>query len=281
MVDPNGMDSTSAVDDWVQLGKAVGERLFGGSEASEPSELVLTGEDPNAYLDQPTTVADSDDSSPPAPGVGAELYRQDAAAQGGSDSLGADLMRGLFPSVPALMGPIKGPEGLPQGLAQLQAGANQEVASKGGNSAVLIGEIGAAWINLQTFVAEAALGVGTAALRTSAIRSVPEVATEGAAQQAAKQGATTVAEGAAQRLTVTFGRDPNQVSHAFRHVDKMGLVRAEVQAAIERHLPTVVENIPKGRPLNQIIEVAGKRIQYSAFRLPDGSINIGRIHGVP
>jgi len=24
-----------------------------------------------------------------------------------------------------------------------------------------------------------------------------------------------------------------------------------------------------------------KRVQYSAFRLPDGSINVGRIHGAP
>ena len=61
----------------------------------------------------------------------------------------------------------------------------------------------------------------------------------------------------------------------------MGLARAEVQAAIEQHLPSVASQIPAGRPLNQIIEVAGRRIQYSAFRLPDGTINIGRIHGIP
>lgn len=32
--------------------------------------------------------------------------------------------------------------------------------------------------------------------------------------------------------------------------------------------------------LNQVIEVAGKKIQYTAFKLPDGRINVGRIHGV-
>jgi hypothetical protein len=61
----------------------------------------------------------------------------------------------------------------------------------------------------------------------------------------------------------------------------MGLARAEVQATIEQHLQSVASQIPAGRPLNQIIEVAGQRIRYSAFRLPDGTINVGRIHGIP
>lgn len=81
--------------------------------------------------------------------------------------------------------------------------------------------------------------------------------------------------------TITFGRNANQANHAFRHVDELGLTRAEVQAAIERHLATVADRIPNGQPLNQVIEVAGQRIQYSAFRLPDGTINVGRIHGIP
>ena len=90
-----------------------------------------------------------------------------------------------------------------------------------------------------------------------------------------------VAGGAAQRLAVTFGRNANQIEHAFRHTDKLGLSRTAVQEAIQKHLPSVIDKIPSGSPLNRVIEVGGKRIQYSAFRLPDGSINVGRIHGVP
>jgi RHS repeat-associated protein len=86
---------------------------------------------------------------------------------------------------------------------------------------------------------------------------------------------------AAPNLTVTFGRNANQIEHAFRHTDKLGLSRAAVQDAVQKHLPSVVDKIPSGSPLNQVIEVGGKQIQYSAFRLPDGSINVGRIHGVP
>ena len=84
-----------------------------------------------------------------------------------------------------------------------------------------------------------------------------------------------------QGTTIRFGRDANQIYHSFRHVDEMGLARAEVQSAIERHLLTVIDQIASGRPLNQVIEVAGQRVQYTAFRLPDGTINVGRIHGVP
>jgi hypothetical protein len=80
---------------------------------------------------------------------------------------------------------------------------------------------------------------------------------------------------------VTFGRNANQIEHAFRHIDQLGLPREAVKKAIEEHLPSVVDKIPNGKPLNQVIEVGGKRIQYSAFRLPDGTINVGRIHGVP
>lgn len=97
----------------------------------------------------------------------------------------------------------------------------------------------------------------------------------------ALQGRATEAVRGAQQFTVTFGRNANQVEHAFRHTDKLGLSRTAVQEAIQKHLLTVADKIPSGLPLNQVIEVGGKQIQYSAFRLLDGSINVGRIHGVP
>ena len=81
--------------------------------------------------------------------------------------------------------------------------------------------------------------------------------------------------------TIRFGRDANQVGHAFRHIDALGLDRAVVQSAIENHLATVGNEIAQGIPFNQIIEVAGRKIQYTAFKLPNGAINIGRIHGTP
>lgn len=79
---------------------------------------------------------------------------------------------------------------------------------------------------------------------------------------------------------ITFGNNPNQVYHVFRHIDEMGMERQAVQRAIEEHLPKVASKIIDGKPLNQVIEVAGQKIQYTAFKLPDGTINVGRIHGV-
>jgi ferritin-like metal-binding protein YciE len=73
----------------------------------------------------------------------------------------------------------------------------------------------------------------------------------------------------------------NQVSHAFRHIEEAGLDRAQVMAAIERHLQTVITQLQPGRPLNQVIEVAGQRIQYTAFQVAEGVVNVGRIHPVP
>ena len=85
----------------------------------------------------------------------------------------------------------------------------------------------------------------------------------------------------ATKLTIQFGKGANQVSHAFRHVDAIGLERAAVQSAVEKHLPTVVSQLQPGKPLNQIIEVAGQRLQYTAYLLKEGIINVGRIHPVP
>jgi hypothetical protein len=95
-------------------------------------------------------------------------------------------------------------------------------------------------------------------------------------------GAVLVRVGAGAKLLngpiVTFGRNLNQVFHAFRHTDKLGLDRGEVQSAVMKHLETVVREITPGKSHNFVTSIGGKRLQYSAYQLPDGSINVGRIH---
>ncbi len=78
-----------------------------------------------------------------------------------------------------------------------------------------------------------------------------------------------------------FGRNANQVYHTFRHIDALGLSREAVQSAIQSDLRGMASQITTGQPFNQVISVAGQRVQYTAFRLANGVINIGRIHGVP
>jgi len=84
----------------------------------------------------------------------------------------------------------------------------------------------------------------------------------------------------ADNLAIQFGKTDNQIYHAFRHTDELGLDRTLVQSSIEMDIRTVSSQIVSGKPFNQVIEVAGKKIQYTAFKLSDGTINIGRIHGV-
>ena len=80
--------------------------------------------------------------------------------------------------------------------------------------------------------------------------------------------------------SVQFGKTESQIYHAFRHTDALGLDRSAVKSAIKTHFPSVSSNLVDGKSLNSIIEIGGQRIQYSAFKLSDGTINIGRIHGV-
>jgi RHS repeat-associated protein len=81
-----------------------------------------------------------------------------------------------------------------------------------------------------------------------------------------------------EKIKIKFGNNPNQIHHTFRHTAEMGLARSTVQKAIEDHLPTVISKIQDGKPLNEVIVVAGQKIQYTAFKLQDGTINVGRIH---
>jgi RHS repeat-associated protein len=82
------------------------------------------------------------------------------------------------------------------------------------------------------------------------------------------------------KIAVQFGKTENQISHAFRHTDALGLNRSLVQSTIQNHFKTVSSQVVAGKPFNQIIEIGGQRIQYTAFKLSDGTFNIGRIHGI-
>jgi len=93
---------------------------------------------------------------------------------------------------------------------------------------------------------------------------------------AAKTGAGVVDD-----IAIQFGKNANQTQHAFRHTDALGLNRSVVQSGVQTHLKTVALQITPGKPFNQVIEVGGQRIQYTAFKLPDGTVNVGRIHGAP
>ncbi len=82
-----------------------------------------------------------------------------------------------------------------------------------------------------------------------------------------------------EKLVIQFGNNANQTYHAFRYIERLGLDKGEVMAAIKNHLPSVISKLQEGKPLNEVISIGGKEIQYTAFKLSDGTINVGRIHG--
>ena len=75
-----------------------------------------------------------------------------------------------------------------------------------------------------------------------------------------------------------FGRNQNQVEHAFRHTDKLGLSRSDIRTAIQRDISKNATNVGAGSNTRTIV-VNGVRLTYNAHRLPNGSINVGRITG--
>jgi len=84
------------------------------------------------------------------------------------------------------------------------------------------------------------------------------------------------AGGAAEDLVIQFGRVENQISHTFRHIEAAGFQRDVVSRAIQADLNKVGAGIRDGQYTGSVI-VDGVRLDYSAFRLPNGTINVGRI----
>jgi hypothetical protein len=84
-----------------------------------------------------------------------------------------------------------------------------------------------------------------------------------------------------ETITIQFGRAANQIYHVFRHTDRLGLDREAVQNAIQNSIRQLANQIQPGQPFNQVVEINGQRIQYTAYILADGTVNVGRIHGMP
>ncbi len=82
--------------------------------------------------------------------------------------------------------------------------------------------------------------------------------------------------GVADDIVITFGRVENQAFHAFRHVERAGLDREVVRLAIQADISTVGAGMRLGQ-YSGSVTVNGTKLEYSAFKLPDGTINVGRI----
>jgi len=75
---------------------------------------------------------------------------------------------------------------------------------------------------------------------------------------------------------IRFGNNPNQEYHTFRHVEEAGIDKAAAADAINKDLAGKAESLPQGLTKGQV-SVAGRTLEYNAYKLPDGTINVGRI----
>jgi hypothetical protein len=58
----------------------------------------------------------------------------------------------------------------------------------------------------------------------------------------------------------------------------MGLNEKVVETAIRQDLNAVSSAIKTGQTVTQKIVVQGRTLQYNAHKLPNGTVNVGRIH---
>ncbi len=86
--------------------------------------------------------------------------------------------------------------------------------------------------------------------------------------------------GRGAKILVQFGKGENQISHAFRHVEAMGLSKDIVKSAILKDIPRIAKGMPYGQSINTTIKVSNQQIIYSSYKLPNGTINVGRITGL-
>jgi len=77
--------------------------------------------------------------------------------------------------------------------------------------------------------------------------------------------------------SVIFGNNSNQNYHTFRHVVDAGLDPQNVESAIRSNIAGNTSTLPSGVPVNVTMTIQNKVITYTAFKLPSGTINIGRI----
>jgi hypothetical protein len=79
-----------------------------------------------------------------------------------------------------------------------------------------------------------------------------------------------------EQCTVQFGSNEEQLAHAFRHIEQAGFDQATVKNAILQDLSKMVESLPLGQ-YNGSVVVNGTSLDYGAYKLPNGVINVGRI----
>jgi RHS repeat-associated protein len=80
----------------------------------------------------------------------------------------------------------------------------------------------------------------------------------------------------AAAAAVKFGGNASQDYHTFRHVEDAGIDKQAAEKAIRQDLAGRESSLPQGLTKGHVT-VGGKTLEYNAYKLPDGTINVGRI----
>jgi hypothetical protein len=78
---------------------------------------------------------------------------------------------------------------------------------------------------------------------------------------------------------IRFGATEDQIRHTFRHTDQMGLDRDAIAQAIRSDLMRR-QSALLGPYITGQVRIDDIVLEYRAYRLVDGAINVGRITGV-
>ncbi|MGH9574109.1 MAG: hypothetical protein ACRD40_11340 [Candidatus Acidiferrales bacterium] len=131
---------------------------------------------------------------------------------------------------------------------------------------VLVGQAGIAAYGLGEVATVPAGGIGGTALGTAG----------GMIACSAASGSGGGAGGGGRGEKVRFGNNANQEYHTFRHVEEEGISRAAAEEAIRGDLAAKEATLPEGLTKGEV-NISGRILDYNAFKLPDGTINVGRI----
>jgi hypothetical protein len=72
-------------------------------------------------------------------------------------------------------------------------------------------------------------------------------------------------------------RRQNQPRHALRYVEMIGLDRQAVQAAVWSHLAAIEAIVEPEARLDATVIVGNHKLKYTAYRLAEGTFNVGRV----
>ena len=115
-------------------------------------------------------------------------------------------------------------------------------------------------------------GCGKGGWAMAAVGAIP---LEGKGAQVGMRGLLWI--GGSGKGVISFGKNANQISHAFRHVIDRGMDVRQVATRVARDVNKIGESIDAGQTVNRSLTVGGQKLEYTVHKLDDGTLRVGTI----